>query len=633
MDGHRTIAPMSKPITEPSRPENPPSGSPAETPTINPITLAFDGEYEDQYLEATADRRLALHRLSLGVAVFAYGLFAILDWVMAPDSLHAFWFIRFAVVCPLALAVLALSFWPAARPHVHWWVAAATTLAGFGISVMIAISEPPDQFVVLRRSEPGDHLLVCLHGLRLPVALIVVAATIAGYEVAAVVAGLGFTTWVSNNFFLLCTACFGVVAGYQIERSSRRDFVLARLLETERDRVRAANQDLESKVRERTAELEATHQQQIALEERLRRTERLEALGQLAGGIAHDFNNLLAAVSGAAEVHAGQCASFAGRDSAERRTIEGAVARGQDLTRRLLAAGRRQIVNARPVEVDAFIEEEAAVIARVLPEIIDLRVSANSGSWISGDPVQLGQVLLNLCINSRDAMPDGGSLTIASRRVASAEQVEIQVRDAGVGMTQEVAGRVFEPFFTTKELGRGTGLGLASVHGTVSQHGGSISLDTAPGQGTTFTILLPAVPAPAVQIRKDASQTPVGGSEHILLVEDEAPVREMAHQMLEHLGYAVVDAPSAADALNWLADPTHRVDVILSDLMMPGMSGNDLLTRVRAENPSMPFVLATGFSREMAKQGAGATDVPIVTKPYRLADLDRAIRRALRAGA
>jgi PAS domain S-box-containing protein len=330
------------------------------------------------------------------------------------------------------------------------------------------------------------------------------------------------------------------------------------------------------------------------LERQLVDAQRLEAVGRLAGGVAHDFNNLLTVITGYSELLLASLAEDDPRrgDAAE---IRDAAARGSALTRQLLAVGRRQVFSPALLDVNGLVLGLTQMLRRVIGEDVELVVAlGQEPALVYADPGQLEQVLLNLAVNARDAMPEGGRLTIAVSRVEDSVDgsfVAIEVSDTGEGMDEETRARVFEPFFTTKLAGKGSGLGLATAHGIVQQSGGCVSVASAQGQGTTFTVMLPRMTGDVT--------APQGGerSETVLVVEDEPLVRDFARTVLETHGFRVLVAENGPSAL--AACAAEPVALVLTDMVMPGMTGADLAAAVEETHPGTAVVLMSGYSHEV----------------------------------
>jgi len=386
------------------------------------------------------------------------------------------------------------------------------------------------------------------------------------------------------------------------------------------------------------------------LEEELRHAQKMEAVGRLAGGIAHDFNNLLTAIGGFAHLLRLELEALDDGLPEAEECLEGitrSAQRAAELTRQLLAFGRKQVLDSRVVDLNEtigkmrgmlrrLIEEDVTIVTRLAPDLGRIRV----------DPGQLEQVLLNLAVNARDAMPGGGTLAVetsnravrggggdAPHFVRPGSYVQLRVRDTGTGMASEVLDRVFEPFFTTKEQGKGTGLGLSTVYGIVKQSGGYVLAESEIGGGSTFDVLLPRVdesPAPELP---EASELPSGRG-RVLLVEDEPAVRHLARRVLERSGYAVIEAADGEEAIRRFEESGAPVDLLLTDLVMPGMSGRALAERLTALSPGLPVVFMSGYPGDaFADGGPEGSPSYFLQKPFAPALLADHVRQALHAAA
>jgi two-component system cell cycle sensor histidine kinase/response regulator CckA len=341
-----------------------------------------------------------------------------------------------------------------------------------------------------------------------------------------------------------------------------------------------------------TARRREQHERQ-RLEARLQQAQRLETVGQLAGGIAHDFNNILAVILNYAHfVHRELPEGSPLRDDVQQ--IRHAAERASELTRQLLIFSRRDPAVPQEVDVNGLVQATERLLRRTLGERIALTTSLCDGRcFVVVDPSQLEHVLLNLVVNSRDAMPDGGTIEIRSKRTG--DQVELSVSDDGSGMEPEVAARAFEPFFTTKPKGAGTGLGLATVYGTVTAAGGEVQIDAEPGRGTTVTVRLPTVEEPAHAPEPVHAESADGGGATILVVEDEEAVRSLTERILTGAGFSCIGASDGEEALELYRAHRDEIDVILTDVVMPGMSGLELAERI-GDGP--PVVYMSGYADE-----------------------------------
>ena len=379
--------------------------------------------------------------------------------------------------------------------------------------------------------------------------------------------------------------------------------------------------------------------QQRRLETQLQQSQKMDSIGQLAGGVAHDFNNLLVAILGHSEL-----AQLNLDDPEELLTnieeIHRAAERAAELTRRLLVFSRQQRIERRNVELNECVAGLVKMLGRLLPETIELRLELDDAlPRISADLGQLEQIIVNLCVNARDAMPEGGRLTISTRphegdKPDSPSWVTLEIRDEGEGMDEATLARIFEPFFTTKPAGAGTGLGLSMVYGIVTQHGGTIEVDCQPGRGSAFLIRLPATnkelplappvhPAPAV---------PAAKGEMILVVEDDELVRKLVVSMLGRCGYTVHVAEDGQAALEFFERPdAPAIDLVLMDVVMPRMGGYEARKAILGLRPGLAVLMTSGYVGKQAQASEGELDTKILVKPYAMDTLARSIRSHLNA--
>ncbi|HEV2817081.1 MAG TPA: PAS domain S-box protein [Allosphingosinicella sp.] len=354
-------------------------------------------------------------------------------------------------------------------------------------------------------------------------------------------------------------------------------------------------------------------------------SQKLQALGELTGGIAHDFNNLITVVRGSAEMLKRSDLTPERRERYLDAIVETAE-RAAALTSHLLAFGRRQALKPQVIDLNVRLDALADVLGRMLGSHIEVKLDLAPDLWpVEADPAQLESALLNAAINARDAMPEGGTLTLQTSNVEQAAEVCVAVSDTGEGMSPEVLGRAFEPFFTTKSVGKGTGLGLSQIHGFAAQTGGRAEIESKQGLGTTVRILLPRTEK-SPEAAEDGRRTAEGvGGKKILLVEDNDLVRRFAEGLLADLGYEVASTGSADEALARLGE--ERIDLVLTDIVMPGKSGIELARRINQDRPGLPVLLATGYSNELL-EGAAA-EFQVISKPYGPVELAEAVAAAL----
>jgi PAS domain S-box-containing protein len=386
-----------------------------------------------------------------------------------------------------------------------------------------------------------------------------------------------------------------------------------------------------------------------SLEDQLRQAQKMEAVGQLAGGIAHDFNNLLTAIQGNTEL---LLTALEARDPRRMDVLEIARAahRAATLTRQLLAFSRKQVLQPRIVSLNAVVTDLTTMLRRIIGEDVELQVDLEPTlGRVLADAGQLEQVITNLAVNARDAMPKGGRLTLRTRNLSAqdvppgdpeappllGDLVALAVADNGTGMDERTQARLFEPFFTTKELGRGTGLGLATVYGIVRQSGGHIRVNTRLNEGTTFTVYLPRVESEAdLEPADELVHIPLRGTGTVLVVEDEESVRVLARRVLSARGYEVLDAASAAEALRLTENGRRRIDLLVTDVVMPGMGGPALAERLVAAQPGLRVLYISGYAEEaIRRHGSLPAGGMLLEKPFTADQLAWRVRETIAASA
>jgi PAS domain S-box-containing protein len=391
-------------------------------------------------------------------------------------------------------------------------------------------------------------------------------------------------------------------------------------------------------------ELKRAEEERLMLEAQLLQAQKMESVGRLAGGVAHDFNNMLNVILGYAELIKIQMPDGDPllKDVSE---IERAAYRSRDITRQLLAFSRKQIIAPRPVDLNDLIEDLQNSLVRLIGEDIDLRFCPGEKLWrIQFDPSQMEQIILNLGVNARDAMPVGGKLTIETENVQLNETycrehlgfmpgqyVLLGVSDDGVGMDKETLSHAFEPFFTTKETGKGTGLGLATVYGIVKQNNGFVNVYSEPGRGTSFKIYFPRSLEEGEILEEVRDETVISGAGHILLVEDDEMVRTMTTEMLEALGYTVTATGNPHEAMSICQNSDTPVDLVITDVVMPGMSGTDLRDKMLAVRPELKVLFMSGYtSNVIVHRGVLEENVHFIEKPFSMIDFARKVNETIK---
>ncbi len=381
------------------------------------------------------------------------------------------------------------------------------------------------------------------------------------------------------------------------------------------------------------------------LEAQLRQAQKMEAVGTLAGGIAHDFNNILSAIMGYGEL--AQLASSKGQDdSAQLDQIVKSAERARDLVKQILTFSRRSETDLKPVNLNQLVSHSVDMLGRTIPKMIEIKMKLDGNlERVRADATMLEQVIMNLAGNARDAMPEGGRLVFETSSVsldqefsqshleiAPGQYILLTVSDTGQGMDKEILSNIFDPFFTTKEIGKGTGLGLSTAYGIVKEHGGHIFCESQRGKGTTFKIYLPAqlIDQESAEIEAPLPQIDPGGNETLLLVDDEETIRELGGQLLEGVGYRVMNAASGEEALESYQGVQGQVDMVILDLGMPGMGGNKCLKELLALDPHLKVLIASGYSAEgnikdLLRKGAAG----YIVKPFKRVDLLNTVRTVL----
>ena len=392
-------------------------------------------------------------------------------------------------------------------------------------------------------------------------------------------------------------------------------------------------------------ERKRAEEEKLSLERQVQQAQKMEAVGRLAGGVAHDFNNLLTVITGYCEL----LLQKIGEESpmhGEVEQIQRAGERAASLTQHLLAFSRKQIIEPKVLDLNLLMANVGKMLIRLIGENIDLKtVHGKNLGLVKIDSGQFDQVLINLAVNARDAMPDGGTLLIETANVELDEEycagrpyqirpgrfVRLSVSDTGHGMTKEVAQQIFEPFFTTKEQGKGTGLGLSMIYGAVKQSGGSIEVYSEAGKGTTFKIYLPRVEEEAVTPGKDGQSAVLPtGTETLLVVEDEETLRKLGIRILGGLGYKVLQAGSGDEAISLAVEYKERIDLLLTDVVMPGMNGAELARQLVLHRPEMKVLFTSGYTDDaITRHGVLEKGVSFIGKPYTPSALTRKVREVL----
>ncbi len=632
---------------------------------INPVTLAFTGTcktLEKPFLARYTQTSLKQLRITLGLGILLYSFFGGLDYILAPEVMVRFFYIRFGIVCPSILFVVILSFFPMFKRYMQPAIALMFFIAGGGIIYMTLVGP-----LAIVKTYFGGLMLVLMIGNSVVRARFLWAAftscvlTLTYLAVTVSIKNLPGHVVFVNNYFVLSANLIGMLASYNLEFYARRDYYMSHRLKIERQKVKTANQQLEQTVEKRTTMLAMAneelrneikiHQQldqdKNQLEDQLRQAQKMEAIGTLAGGIAHDFNNILAGIMGHTEL---ALIRLNRNENAEKYLSEvlNASTRAKDLVSQILSFSRQSDTELKPLQISTIIKEAMRLIRSTLPTTITIKISISSKQCIVvGNATQIHQVLMNLCANAAHAMASsGGTLTVVLEPydiminkqnetlnhpagMSPGSYVQLTIADTGHGIAEQFIDRIFDPYFTTKEKDVGTGLGLAVVQGIVQKHGGTIGVKSRPGEGTTFVIFLPRVESEVKQDIK-ALQTIPKGKEKILLVEDDLVLADLSSKLLTTLGYQVTTRTDSKKALEVFLDDADAFDLIITDLIMPGLTGKILAGEILKHRPEIPIIVCTGFGdmitdEELIDAGIkGVLHKPITT--YHLAQV---IRQAL----
>lgn len=623
---------------------------------LNPITLSFPSPLEEAFLDDFYNNSLTMVRLSLFAGIVLYGLFGILDAQLVPAVKWKLWFIRFAIVWPALAAIIAWSFYPSFKKYFQPAVASVMVVAGFAIVGMISFIPPPVNY-----SYYAGLILVFIWGYSFTRVRFVWAAP-AGwvivffYEFVAIwVSDTPTSILMNNNFFFISAQVIGMFVCYSIEFYLRRDFYLAWQLQNEKTAIIEANRRLETIVQERTSELvkanrelrseieerKRSEESRIQLEKRLQQAQKMEAMGTMAGGIAHDFNNLLMGIQGNVSLVLMDMKSDHSYYDKLRNVYE-LVHSGEKLTKQLLGFARGGKYEVQPTDLNELVRQCTKMYGRTKKEIT-IYTHYEENVWPANvDRGQIDQVLLNLFVNAWQAMPGGGKLSVGTQNVEidrekadhlglkQGRYIKITVTDTGTGMDKATMNRIFDPFFTTKEMGRGTGLGLASAYGIIKNHEGHIAVHSERGQGTTFEIYLPASERKVKTDSAMPSAKLLKGTETVLFVDDEEMNIKTNRQILEALGYKVFTAKSGQDAIDIFNREKDQIALVILDMIMPGMGGGEVFDILKDIDPGVKVLLSSGYSitgdaADIMDRGCDG----FIQKPYDINSLSVKIRKIM----
>ncbi len=613
---------------------------------LNFFTLSFPDDLEESFLEYYFKKSLSQLRFYVSLAIVFFAMFGILDLFIFPGDIVKLWTVRYGYICPGLLALVLFSYMPRFKDFMQPTLMGVMVLTGLGIIAMVVLAPPPISYTYY-----AGLLLVLMYGYTF-IRIRFVWAAVAGwlivalYEAAAVfMTDMPVDVMTRNNFFLFSGNIIGMFSCYSIEYYARRDFYLARLLEQEREKVAEANRELEQRVEERTAQLvQANRDLHQEMEERKRaetvlvQSQKMEAIGTLAGGIAHDFNNILTAIIGYAELGIYKKNLGEQKISYSFQQIFQAGNRAKDLIRQILTFSRQQEQQKVPVRVGGIVQEAMKLISATLPKEIAIKTTlATEDDVVLADPTQMHQIVINLCTNAAHAMKEKGGLLEVALREASGRNngngavphIEFSVRDTGTGMDPLTAERIFDPFFSTKAKGEGTGMGLSVVHGIVKSCGGTIRVETEPGRGSCFRVILPCMDRRSIEAAGQSAAVP-SGTERILLIDDEQAMVDVGTEMLQEFGYTVSAYTDPLDALSAFKNKPQAFDLVITDKSMPHMSGFDLAREFFQIQPDIPIILCSGFNDQSEIERARTVGFrDLIAKPLVMSELAATIRKVI----
>lgn len=622
---------------------------------LQPITLKFIGRlshFEEQFIEEFRQRSVILLRQGFVMGLIFYSLFGILDALVAGDARNSLWVIRFLIVDPMLVIIILSTYHPAFPRFSQVMVSLTLIIAGGGISAMLPIAPYP-----ANETYYAGIILVMMLGYGFTRTRFL-WASLSGWLnlliynlVDVFFLGAPAEILISNNFFFISANVIGMLSCYSIEYYSRRDFFMTRMLDIERGKVAQLNKNLESQVEQRTSEIQRTNEElkaEIAahhqsenerqsLEKKLFQARKMESIGNLAGGIAHDFNNILSAIIGFTELSAEKLrtllsgASKEDQDSVQEchEMVLKAGQRAADLVAQILAFARQSDKKLAPLKVKQVFEEVAKLLRASIPSTIEMRVRIESDGFIMGNSTELHRIIMNLCTNAAFAMRETGG-TLSMEIEDRDAEVWIRIADTGEGIPKDVIGQIFEPYFTTKKAGEGTGLGLAVVHGIIESYGGTITVSSSE-EGTEFILKLPLISSGTIARSQDSTQPLASkGSGKILFIDDEPTIVRFVEVALPRMGYEVICLNDGAKALLAFQKDPNYFDMVITDMIMPGITGAQLATELSLLRPEIPIILCSGNVSDIPN---ATHDLPnlrgILAKPFTRAELSSKIKEVL----
>lgn len=616
---------------------------------LNPLSLSFSGDqgFLEHLFRSDYYRKYLNHfRVCHFFSIFFFGTFAIVDSFLFPDQLKILLFIRFGIVIPIFLLGFAITFFPVYEkiwPVINNFY---VVLTGCGFFSVMVICGPPLSFSYYA------GVIICIFFGYTYIRSRFVMASIAGcillavYPLMTQFTEIPRAVVVVQSSFLVFGNIIGMLICYSTEIAARNDFYLRYLLEQERENVEKINRNLEKLVLERTeklaSSLEQLREEQLErqnLESRLLQAQKMEAIGTLAGGIAHDFNNILSAIIGYSELAKVRLSVGNEGIKNDLSKVLAAAERAKQLVYQILAFSRKSDKELRPLRVQSILKEAIKLLRSTIPATIEIRTDIDENCPpVLADPTELHQIIMNICTNAYHAMQEKGGILqiqlcpyISENGILVEQYVHLSISDTGCGIPKEAMDRIFEPYFTMKEVGKGTGLGLAVVHGIIKSYGGRIKVTSEVGEGSTFDIYLLQSEIVSEKAAEDHNIMPeVRGNERILFVDDDKALADLNSRALKRFGYQVTAKTSSQEALALFRENPDTFDILVTDMTMPAMTGAELASQVLSIRPGFPIILCTGYSDIVDEDSAKNLGVrTYLTKPVTINQLAQAIHSVL----
>lgn len=628
---------------------------------MNFWTLRFSGRdlhLEPEFLDRFFETNLPHRRMCHLYTIFFYAVTGLIDFYMFPETVKFFFLIRYVVVVPIFLAGLAFTYTGFYQKYHHPIHVGYILVTGCSFIAFAAMAAPPwgyDYWVGIVFCMVFGYTFIreryiyaSLAGTTLLIASILVFSLLIDAPEEVVM---------QSSFYLFFVNLLGILIARHLELSARKDFYLEHKLLEEKETVARLNAELERRVKERTAALSASNEQlsqnvsalklseaeRSRLELQLRQAYKMEAIGTLAGGIAHDFNNILSSVLGFTELALDGIDPDCDLYEYLQEVYVGGK-RARELVKQILTFARQTAEKPQPVQVYCVVKEVAKLLRSSIPTNIDIQTEIQSEAFIMGDPINIHQIIMNLATNASHAMESGGILTISLdeqfvsgdsnhrlTHLTPGNYLLLAVTDTGTGISTDIIESIFEPYFTTKDGGHGTGMGLAMVYGIVKKYQGEIIVDSEPGKGSTFSLYLPITEKRSISPHYESIDLP-RGEERILIVDDEYPIARLLGQILDGLGYQVIIEGNSKTALTLFQRDPDAFDLVITDTMMPDLTGDELARELLSLKPDLPIIICTGFTDRI--DPATIADIGIrkmMYKPILKKELARTVRNVLDA--